>query len=290
MLAIFWQVIYWNQQHNWASLNFQFSDRAAKAKHFRTKYVLQLAASQLLLLTPIVFFWFFRIAGKGKDIWQRHKTVVFFLISGAFLIGGFILISLRTTVKMNWILPGYLDLFIAFVLYDFKSINLKSIWIKIGISFSVMLIFILHTVQLIPNIPLGEGNTWSGWKDAAYKIQRLQEEKGCKENCFIFANSYKSASLLKFYLPDHQDTYAQNIYARPALQFDIWGKPNDLSGKNALYIFSDRKEYKKDLKYIRPFFDSLELIETFKYTFAGKFQTRTIYCYYAQNYRATSKK
>lgn len=286
-LLVFWQVIYWNQQHDWASLSFQFSDRAAKAKRFRTKYILQLAASQFALLTPLLFFWFFRLSVKSKEIWQKNRTALFFLISGAFLIGGFILISLRTQVKMNWLLPGYLGIIIALVEFYYSKINRRSIWLKTGIWFSVALVVILHLVQLIPNIPLGEGNTWSGWQDAAQKIHTLQQEKNGRENCFIFTNSYKSASLLKFYLPDHQDTYAQNIYNRPALQFDIWGIAENLNGKDALYIFSDRKEYKKDLKYIRPFFDSIELIQTFEYSFAGKYHTRTIYCYYAQNYRDT---
>ena len=133
-------------------------------------------------------------------------------------------------------------------------------------------------------MPLGEGNTWSGWKDASRKIYRLQQEMGGRKETFIFANSYKSASLLKFYLPDHQDTYAQNIYGRPALQFDIWDTPDSLRGKNALYVFDDRKEYKNDLRFVKQYFDTVFVKRKFEYRFLNRWHTRTIYCYEARNY------
>lgn len=289
MFVMFWQVIYWNDKHNWSSFTFQFSERAENTKHFQTKYFFQLVGSQAFLLSPLFFFWFFWLSSKIKTMWEKNYTALYYFITGIFLIAGFIFISLYTQVKMNWLLPGYSGFFIALVLLYNDGINWHKARIKSGIIISLVLIVLLHIMQLIPNIPLGEGNTWSGWKNAAKKIYTIQQEKGGKENCFIFSNSYKSSSLLKFYLPDQQDTYAQNIYDRPALQFDIWGTPKTLTHKDALYIISDRKEYSNDLEYIKPFFDSVELIKTFKYSFADKYHTRTIFCYYAKNYKPFSQ-
>lgn len=133
-------------------------------------------------------------------------------------------------------------------------------------------------------MPLGEGNTWSGWSDAAKRVYQIQQQKGGRKNVFIFSNGYKSASLLKFYLPDHQDTYAENIYGRPALQFDIWGTPDSLKGKSALYVIDDRREYKDDLQYVRKVFDSVELIKTLEYKFLNRWHTRSIFIYEAKNY------
>lgn len=284
MMIVFWPVICWNQSNNWASLQFQFSERAARTKPFQVKYFLQLLASQLALLTPLIFFWFIRLSNDIKKVWHKNRTVLFYFISGIFLIGGFILISLKSQVKMNWLMPGYLGLIIALVLFYHSSINIRSLSAKIAAAFSIVLIITAYLLPMVPNVPIGEGNTWSGWSDAAKKIYNYQQEKGGNEKCFIFANSYKSASLLKFYLPGQQDTYAENIYNRPALQFDIWGTPQQLKGKDALFVFTDRKEYKNDIKYVQPFFDSLELFQEFEYKFAGKLHTRTIYCYYAKNY------
>ncbi len=284
MVLVFSPVIIWNAQHNWASFAFQFSHRASRLKPFTTKYIVQLFFSQLFILTPLIFgflVWF--VARLFKDRFRSLLPNVLFL-TGFFIISGFIYISLKSLVKMNWLLPGYLGWILgAVLLYVFHEGKITG-WIKGGAYFSIMLLVLAYLLQLIPNITLGEGNTWSGWNDAAKKVHRLQQKMGGQKHVFIFANSYKSASLLKFYLPDHQDTYAQNIYGRPALQFDIWGTPDSLKGKNALYIFDDRKEYKNDLRFVAQYFDTVFVKTKFEYTFMNRWHTRTIYCYEARNY------
>ncbi len=289
MLALMTPVVYWNQQHHWASFGFQFSERAAHVKRFQTKYILQLIGSQMALLTPLLFALLIALFAKIKTLYKSHFWLFNLFFSGLFLIVGFTLISLRSLVKMNWLLPGYLGFIAAAALFYTPQMQLNSILKKTAVSFSLFLIVAAHLLQLIPNTPIAEGNTWSGWQDASQNIFRLQRELGGKKKCFIFANSYKSASLLKFYLPDQQDTYAQNIYGRPALQFDIWGTPDSLQGKDALYVFTDRREYKNDLKYVRNYFDSVTPLKEFEYRFRSDVHVRTIYCYYAKNYRLAHK-
>ena len=142
-----------------------------------------------------------------------------------------------------------------------------------------------YAILLIPNIPLGDGNTWSGWKQSAARLAEIQSEKGGTEKVFIFANSYKTASLLKFYLSDDQPVYAQNIYNQPALQFDVWGLPSYLKGRDALFVFTDRHEYHPDLETVSRYFDTLTLLGEDTYYFSGDIKTRTIYIYYARNYK-----
>ncbi|MCB0281765.1 MAG: glycosyltransferase family 39 protein [Calditrichaeota bacterium] len=282
---VFSGVIYWNASHDWASFRFQFGDRTSGLKSIRTKYIFQLIGSQLFMLTPLVFVLFSGMTGKLFKNWNDRKNLQFFFLSGFFIVVAFTFISLKSLVKMNWLLPGYLG-FILTTIFVFNAREItKKLITKIGIAFSLLLIVLLHLIPLIPNLPLGEGNTWSGWSDSAQKIAKLQDQFGGQDSCFVFTNSYKASSLIKFYLPadNNQEIYAQNIYNQPALQFDIWGKPETLNGKSALYIFDDRREYKNDLKKVEPFFDSLELIEEFQYFFAGK-HTRTISCYLGKNY------
>ena len=284
MLIVFSPVILWNAQHHWASFGFQFTHRAEKLKPFTTKYIIQLFFSQLFILTPLLFgFLIDFIVRLFKNRFRELIPNILFL-SGFFIIGGFVYISLKSLVKMNWLLPGYLGWILGSVLLFITQKGRINQWIKAGGYFSVFLLIVAYLILLIPNMPLGEGNTWSGWKDASRKIYRLQQEMGGRKKTFIFANSYKSASLLKFYLPDHQDTYAQNIYGRPALQFDIWDTPDSLRGKNALYVFDDRKEYKNDLRFVKQYFDTVFVKRKFEYRFLNRWHTRTIYCYEARNY------
>ncbi len=286
---IFYQVVYWNQQHQWASFAFQFSQRANEAKPFQITYFLQLLGSQIFLLTPLGMILLLTAGYKLIRSKRYGDWAGYYYLSGIAITAGFVFISLRSLVKMNWLLPGYLGMLVAVViLLEWDTLK-NTRWFKSAASFSILLILATYTVQVIPNLPLGEGNTWSGWREASGEIYRYQQDNGGRKKMFVFGNSYKSASLLKFYMPDHQDTYAQNIYDRPALEFDIWGIPDSLRGKDAIFVHSDRKEYPSDLKYVKNYFDSIELIKARKFTFYNDAQTRTIYYYRAINYHGKNE-
>ncbi len=289
--AVFSPVIYWNAEHNWASFLFQSVNRAEHDTHpIQTKYIIQLFFSQLFMLTPLVFVLFSGSLVRIIKKWRENEKFHLFFWSSAVIIGGFTLVSLTSLVKMNWLLPGYLALLIIAAVMFENNLTEQSRATKTGIAFSVFLIVTAYSLMLVPNVPLGEGNTWSGWQDAAQKIKKIQKEKGGAAKCFLFANSYKSASLLKFYLnDDSQETYSANIFGENGLQFSIWGIPDSLKGKNALYVFTDRREYKPQLKKVARYFDNLKKIAEFEYKFANKIHTRTIFCYYAENYHGTNK-
>jgi len=284
-VIVFTPVLYWNFRHEWASFLFQTVERAEKTKAFTFKYFFQLIVSQFFMLTPFVFVliaitlkkWF----GKIKN---NFNAGIYFL-SAAVTIILFTYVSFKSLVKMNWLLPGYLGAIILSADVVFASkIRLK----KTLVIISVGLIIIGYSVMIFPNIPLGEGNTWSGWKDAAGKIYQIQNKLGGKEKVFVFGNSYKSAAMTKFYLPDKQNTYAENIFGQRALQFDYWNNPNELKGKNALYVFDNRKEYKAKLGLVEKYFDKVEPIKKFEYKFFG-ITTRIINCYLCVNYHGTEE-
>lgn len=287
-LLVFLPVIIWNWQHDWASFIYQFGDRAGDTKLPGFRYVGQLLASQFFQLLPLMAIlipiMFIRLLRE----FRQQKPALFFVLTGLPVTLGFSLISLTSLVKMNWLLPGYLGMIIAVVLLFNKSLLKPGRWMKITGLIAIVLIIISHSILLIPNMPLGEGNTWSGWKDVTPEIYQKQNQLGGPDNCFIFSNSYKSASLLKFYLPDHQETFAQNIYGRPALQFDFWSDPDLLQSRDALYIRTDRREYKDDLQFISSCFEEINLIETYEIKFGKDTAVRKIYCYHAKSYRGLS--
>ncbi len=283
-ILVFFPVIYWNYVNEWASFKFQFSERASKAKPLQIKYFVQLILSQVFLLTPMLFIWF---GGSVKNYFQKIKSnrhLDYIAFTGLPIIIIFTLVSFKSLVKMNWLLPGYLSLLVLTVYYYSEKLLNPGKWIKTGLYFSVFLVLLGYAIQIVPNVPLGEGNTWSGWNTSAEKIYEMQKDKGGRDNCFIFGNSYKSASLIKFYLPDQQDTYAENIFGERALQFDFWSDVNLLKGKNALYVFDNRREYKSKLNVVKKYFDKISEIDKFDYSFFGIAKTRTITVYYCENY------
>jgi len=288
-LLVFFPVIWWNFQKEWASFIFQFGDRAEAASRFKPHLFGQLIASQLAILTPLIFVLFLKLP---YDLWKKrvyHGAPLFFFLSGVFLIGAFVLYSFCSLVKMNWLLPGYISFLPALALLWTAKLRRGGILFRAAALFSLILIVFAHLMLLIPNFPLGEGNTWSGWKEAAPAIEKLQQEQGGEKAIFLFANSYKYAAQTQFYLQDKsQRVYAQNIYGKPALQFDYWPLPDSLIGKDALYIIADRREYKNDLKYVQAFFDSIWRQDDFISYFREK-PIRKISVYYAKNYHGISK-
>ncbi|PIQ09099.1 MAG: hypothetical protein COW71_08280 [Ignavibacteriales bacterium CG18_big_fil_WC_8_21_14_2_50_31_20] len=289
--VIFAPVIYWNYERSWASFLFQSTERASTVRSLQITYILQLLGSQLFMLTPLLFVYLFKSLYSVVKNWKHSENLHLYFWSALIIIGGFTFVSLTSLVKMNWLLPGFLPLIaIISILYsnDFIELTSKKIkqtkLMKFGIWSSIILVFLGHLVMAVPNIPLGNGNTWSGWQDASKKIYEIQQEHGGKDSVFIFSNGYKGASLLKFYLPDQQNTYAENIYGKRALQFDYWGIPDNLFGKDAIYVRSDRTEYDNDLNEIKKYFDSVVELQTFDYKFVNGKSARKIICYYAKKY------
>ena len=281
---VFSTIIYWNMTHDWVSLKFQFANRSAELKPLQSKYFYQLVASQIFMLTPLLLVLLFASGIKILKNWRSLILERSLAITGVFIVFGFIMVSFKSLVKMNWLLPGYLGFIIATVLIYKNHDLVKSAWMKTGIVLSIVLLIVAHLILIIPNMPLGEGNTWSGWQESAQKIHEIQNKMGGEKNTFIFANSYKSAALLRFYLPEDQVVYAQNIFGEPALQFDIWGIPDSLKGKDALFVFTDRYEYGKNLEILDPYFNEIIPLDQFDFYFMEKYKTRTIYCYFAEEY------
>ncbi|MCK5456400.1 MAG: glycosyltransferase family 39 protein, partial [Melioribacteraceae bacterium] len=287
--AIFAPVIYWNYERGWASFLFQSAERADTVRSLRITYILQLLGSQLFMLTPLLFVYLFKSFSSTIKNWKAKENLHLYFWSAIIIIGGFSLVSLTSLVKMNWLLPGFLPLIaIIVVLYSNSFFN-PSKFVKVGIWSSIVLIVVGHLIMAVPNIPLGTGNTWSGWEDAAERVYEIQQQNGGTEKVFVFCNGYKAASLMKFYLPDQQNTYAENIYGKRALQFDYWGIPDNLKGKDALYVRSNRTEYKSDLKEIKKYFDEVIELETFDYKFINGKSARKIICYYAKNYKGQNR-
>lgn len=287
--AIFAPVIYWNYERGWASFLFQSAERADTVRSLRITYILQLLGSQLFMLTPLLFVYLFKSFSTVVRNWRAKENLHLYFWSAIIIIGGFTLVSLTSLVKMNWLLPGFLPIIaIVVVLFSDSFFNPTKL-IRFGIWSSLVLVVVGHLIMVVPNIPLGNGNTWSGWEDAAEKVYKIQQERGGNEKIFIFSNGYKAASLMKFYLPDQQNTYAENIYGKRALQFDYWGIPQNLIGKDALYVRSNRTEYDADLKEIKKYFDEVVELETFEYKFITGKSARKIICYYAKNYKGQNR-
>ncbi len=265
-ILVFSPVLIWNAQHDWISFAFQGSRRTSGMGQWEFRFFGELLGSQFFMLTPYLFVLVIAaVIRYGRQIFSGIEDKILLLVSsGLVTILFFTAVSFRSLVKMNWLVPAYWPFVILGIHYLFQSPH-RFRRMKIGIYSSYAFLGLGISIVALPNVPLGEGNTWSGWKSAATEVSAIQDSLSeAGETPFIFSTNYKASSLLKFYLPGQPRTYAQDIIGRRALQYDIWEKKEDLIGRIGILVVDDRKEYRFKSKRIEPYFERINKIKTVK--------------------------
>ena len=261
-IIVFSPVIYWNATNNWASFAFQSANRAHGMSKFTLNYFGQLVASQLYELTPLVFILFILVTSKllNKLYFSKLKRAAFILGFSIPMISFFIFVSFTSLVKMNWLEPAYLSLFLGVPLlyYDkFKRSTLFRKKIYIGLYISILLIGFTLANIVFHIVPIKKGDTWSGWKTLSKEVLTAYDSMKKQNDVFIFGNKYKIAAELAFYTQMVDKIYAQNIYEQPALQFDIWDNTHKLYGKDAIFVYSNFEKM-KHLDLLNHYFDKVK--------------------------------
>jgi len=100
----------------------------------------------------------------------------------------------------------------------------------------------------------------------------------------VFGPNYKISSLMRYYLPGQPRTYAHDIYGDKALQFDYFPLDRDLRGATGILVVSDQDAGDLDLERLKPWFDSVERIDTVEARAFGKV-TRRVDIYRCTNYK-----
>lgn len=277
-VAVFSPVIWWNAENDWASFAFQGSRRVSNMAAFKPRFFGLLVLTQLLLVTP----WLFGLSLKA--LWQNTRQAVsgraddrtHLLLAAAWVpLLIFTAVSFRSHVKLNWLAPAWWPLILLGV-HGLVQSGTATRRLMFGLGSSALLLLSAAAVTLVPNLPLVRDlNAWSGWKEAATQVDlRLKEAQSRGEAAFVFAPNYKISSLLRFYLPGQPRTYAQDIYGSPALQFDHFPLTGDLKGHTGILVLSNQAQSHVDLDRVRPYFDTLEKVDTLETRAYGRVTRR----------------
>jgi 4-amino-4-deoxy-L-arabinose transferase-like glycosyltransferase len=291
-LLIFSPVLIWNAQHHWASLAFQSTERAGEMKTFSGKELGAFFASQIGIVSPMVFAGFCWAIGLGlKRFWRNPIWQETFLLSLALpMVALFTLVATREWVKMNWLIPAYAPLLLLMVAY-YQNRNFSWKWIYRGYArwtwVSVGLFFLIfHLWPLAPQIKVsGSADTMTGWPELARHIETIRNEKSGQGTPFIFSWGHKTASELQFYLKGHPETFAQTILGKKALGYDYWFDPRPLLGRDVLFVWSDFEHFPDEKSgLLEKYFERAEALEPYK-VYRGKYLLRTFYLYRCYGYK-----
>lgn len=285
-ILVFSPVLIWNVQHDWISFAFQGSQRASGMGHWKVKHFGELIGSQLFILSPYLFVVVIATLFRyGRKLIRGMEDKLLLLLSSGLVTSVFFTaVSFRSLVKMNWLAPAYWSLIILGIYHLFQTPN-RFNRMRNGVFSSLIFLLVGISVVAIPDVPLGEGNTWSGWKIAAHDVNSVQDSlRNEGESPFIFSTNYKAASLLKFYMPGQPRTYAQDIIGKHALQFDIWLKDENLKGRTGLLVVDDRREYRFKSKKITPYFSEVKKLRSIRIENFGQ-MVRKIDIYQCTDYK-----
>ena len=288
---MFFPVIVWNIQHDGIWLAFQSTRRMGEMTGFKLGFFALLVVTQVLLLTPYLFSLALGAMWRMRKIWTRRKNEPqhwLLLLSALVPLLIFIVAIFFTSAESDWLIPGWWSLVILGIHHVLTTAGNKR-WQMAGLASSALLLVAAIGIFAYPNLPLpGELNSWSGWKMAAARVEgAVAAERVQGYRAFVFSPNYKISSLLWFHRPSQERTYAQDIFGRPALQYDHFPHTVDLTGATGFLVLSDPAQSALDLNAVRPFFETLERVDVVE---AGAFgrTTRRIEIWRGGGYRGPS--
>ncbi len=281
---LFTPVIVWNAQHDWASFAFQTTQRAAGMGRWKPQYFLQMLGTQIVVVTPYLLAIALAAWLRGLRGWRAvlvDDRQLLLLVAATVPLVVFSLASLRSMVKPNWLAPAYAPLIVLAV--EARLTGAAPRAFRIGLATSAVLLLAAVIAMAWPDARLGAANTWSGWPEAARRIDKIQRDlsAGGKPS-FVFSTNYKNSALLAFHQAGHPRTYAQDIYGERALQFDFWPPDGSLAGATGILAIDDRRDQSAPPPALASHFESIKLIDSIE---AGGGGTRHIDLYECRGYR-----
>jgi len=286
-VIVFTPVIAWNAQHDWASFAFQSTQRAVGMDQWRMRYLLQMLGTQFIVATPYLFVLALATWWTAMRGWRElfaDDTRLLLVASATVPLLLFAFASLRSLVKPNWLAPVYPPLIVLALHAQLKQGAVPRA-LKIGLASSAAVLCAAAAAVTLPNPWLGVGNTWSGWTEAAQRVDQWQHKLAAENTAsFVFSTNYKNSAMLAFDLPGHPRTYAQDIYGERALQFDYWPPEATLAGRTGILVIDDRRDAAQVPQSLLDRFQSVEKVDTVFVGDPAK-PTRRIDIYLCRGYR-----
>ncbi len=256
-LVVFSPVLIWNAQHDWISITYQ-SERRVEDLHLSIGYFFGYFASQAALLNPFVYIVLIYALFAGlKRVWEKRDRDIIFLLS--FALPGLLLysaVSIKTWVKLNWVLPSYFPLFIlaAWAVYHYPpSFSDKTHFqmrkyfnhaVVGGGGIIAFLLFVLLLCMPFESTPLERFA--GGWKQTVERLENFVEDKQKEgviaKDAFLYAFPYKLAALAAYYSSEY-DVTATGFQGENARAFNYIHADFPLAGRDGIFIFEHKKGY-----------------------------------------------
>lgn len=261
-LLVVTPVIYWNILHGQVTIRHTLGHAHADEAAYSIMTALEFAASQVLLITPIVSAGLVWGVARSFVVGFRYREgalkLAFFTTAPLFLF--FLAASVRGKVQGNWAIASYAVALPACVwaietayAAARKSASRGIISAGRGIAIIGIAIAVMASILMYLPMPLervGAGrflkgppfNRVMGWRELGSRVGRVKSEMEKQGGVFIISDTYQIASELAFYAPGNPVTYNADAGTRRMNQYDLWPGYEGLKGYNAVYVKGGQAE------------------------------------------------
>jgi dolichol-phosphate mannosyltransferase len=253
-LAVFSPVIWWNEQHQWASFLFQSTRTAGGPKGRTWFHVAEFWILQVVVLTPVGFA---LLAAAGwqavrRGWWRGQANWSFVAAFGLPVFGLFAAASFQTDVHVNWTAPAFLALAMGGAalwteVMDAPPTGRQRWWrrltwvgvVLVGLAFGVG-----HWTLATGRPRVFAYSRSGGWKKLAARVEAraMELEAQTGQRPFIVgADKYNIAAELGFYL--QRSAECVNLYAtgEHGLGYRYWTDLREFAGRPAVIVILSMK-------------------------------------------------
>ena len=227
-LAVFSPVFIWNAQHDWASFAFQTRGRMRTVHGLQLHLVGRYLGLQAVAVGPLLYLSLLLSAillvGPALRGDPRARLLCIASLPGLLVFSG---VSPLHWVKMNWVAPAYIGVFVATAArwHDGWRVHGRKLYAYLALGTGALLVLGMYLMPVWPAIPFKEkDNLVSGWRQLARHVQLQRERVGTPgaPPPLVVGWGYKTASELAFYLPDHPETQSDPALGGSGLAYDFW--------------------------------------------------------------------
>ncbi len=236
----FLPVVYWNSRHDWISFVFQFG-HGLGGQGYSLGRIAEYIGGQLFVAGPVV--WLLGMYAAFAGLFRKNKEQLFLILTALPIILFFGFSSVKKLAGPNWPAFAYFTFSILLTKYflDSASKIRRSLWCSaLFVSLLISAIATLHAKFSI--IPLARfskelavadaTNAFYGWRELGAELKKYPDM------AFAVAPSHPLCAEIIYYTNEQVFVQADERIARPS-QFNLWGWPNGLKGKNGFYVWEE---------------------------------------------------
>jgi dolichol-phosphate mannosyltransferase len=291
--AIFFPVILWNAEHDWASFAFQGSRRLAEEHNFGLPLLL---ASAFLLLSPtgaiaaIILLRRRAPSHLAEESTGRQRAWHFQQISLGVPLAVFTVFSLFHEIVVDWLGPAWIAALpcMAYCIVHARAIWARGLFARLrGAWLPTLLALLLfdglrfqYFAAGIPGLGYGDHPETIpvGWRELGRQVHSIAQHAGSRP-LIVGMDRYFLASELAFYAPDPNaavnDVTAAHLFGHVGLMYERWTSPTAERGRALLLISWDADDL--DSPEVRAGVEQLGSLQEGELRRGGRFVRRYYY-------------